>query len=216
MFMFFVMMILNFAISWMNARSAGRIWSESKAVGGMLRAHAIGAYALSILGFTMVYGTLLVMMLPTLLPMFTEMSPDDMWTTTQLASDMLFILTAAFIIPLGYFAWFTSFVSFWRRRSLMGGLNLAWNTFANIRNTMVVARHAPSAMRRISETLFKGKKDGRAMIAMVAIFAIILAIIGGWLTASAIMHRADEKHDFFEGMHCKDDPNWHRSGQQGI
>ena len=212
--MFFLILILNFVISCMNARGAGRIWSESKAVGGMLRVHAIAAYALSILGFTMVYGILIVMLMPTLLPMFMDISPDDLWSATQLASDMMFILTAAFIIPLGYFAWFTSFVSFWRRRSLATGLGLAWNTFANIRNTMIVARHAPSAMRRISETLLKGRRDGRTLIIKIALFAVILAVIGGWLTASAIMHRADESHDFFEGMHCHDDPNWQREHQR--
>jgi len=206
--MFFFMMILNFAISWMNARSAGKIWSESKAVGGMLRFHAIAAYALAILGFTMVYGIILIMLIPVVLPMFTDISPEVLWSATQLANDILFLLIAIFIIPLGYYAWFTSFIAFWRKRGLANGLTLGWNTFANIRNTITVARHAPSAIRRIAETLFGGKKEGKGAIIAIAMFAIIMAIIGGWLTASAIMHKADEQHDFFEGMRCKDDPAW--------
>jgi len=39
--MFFIFMILNFVISWMNAKAAGRVWSESKAIGGTLRVNAV-------------------------------------------------------------------------------------------------------------------------------------------------------------------------------
>jgi hypothetical protein len=207
MFWFLLTLVLNFGISWLNARAAGSIWSESKAIGGALRFHAIAAYALAILGFTSVYGSLLIVVSPMWLPLiFSDM--DMVWTTATLMADMQFILTALFIIPLGFYAWVTSFISFWRRRSLMNGLALGWNTFANIRNTMTVARHAPSAMGRIAKTLFGGKKDGKALMIMVVIFVFILAIVGGWLTASAIMHRMDENTDAFEGMHAHDDPNF--------
>jgi hypothetical protein len=204
------MLVLNFAISWMNARSAGRIWSESMAVGGALRFHAMAAYALAVMGFTMVYGIILVMLMPAVLPMLMDINPEALWSTTRLANDMLFILIALFILPLGYYAWFTSFVAFWRRRGLANGLSLGWNTYANLRNTITIARHAPSAVRRISDALFRGRRQGKGAIVAVALFVIIMAIIGGWLTASAIMRRADESCDFFEGMHCHDDPEWQR------
>lgn len=207
MFWFILMLGLNFGISWLNARTAGSIWSESKAIGGALRFHAIAAYALAIVGFTSVYSSLLIVSSPMWLPLiFSEM--DMVWTTVTLMADIQFILLALFLIPLGFYAWVTSFISFWRKRSLANGLALGWNTFANIRNTMIVARHAPSALGRITKTLFKGKKDGRALMLMVVILVIILAIVGGWFTASAIMHRMDENTDAFEGMYAQDDPEF--------
>jgi hypothetical protein len=211
MIFFFITLAMNFGISWLNARTAGKIWSESKAVGGMLRFHAIMAYALAILGFTMVYGVLIIMAVPYVAPLVLDIDPESLWVATQLANDMLFILISIFIIPLGYYAWVTSFIAFWRKRSLANGLTLGWNTFANIRNTITVARHAPSAMRRIADVFVKsGAKSGKGIVIAIAVFAIVMAVVGGWLTASAIMHRADEEHDFFEGMQPQGDPEVQR------
>ena len=208
--MAFIFLILNFGISWMNARGAGRIWSESKELGGMLRVHAIVGYGMAIAGFTMVYGSILIMLLPYILPMIIhDIDPETLFAVQQLSNDLLYILIVTFVVPTGFFVWFTNFVSFWRRRSLAEGLRLAWNTYAQIRNTVSVARHAPDVLRRITNAFFGGRRrnSGKGAIILMAIFVIILAAIGGWLTASAIMHKADKDYDLLEGLTCQGTPD---------
>lgn len=64
------------------------------------------------------------------------------------------------------------------------------------------ARNAPSAIGRIAETLFggKGKKKDNTVVILAAIFVVILAIFGGYFTASAIMKKADREYDMFEDL----------------
>lgn len=51
-------MILNVVISFINARNVGRIWAESRAVGGWIRLLAWAGAIQSAVGFTYVYGIL--------------------------------------------------------------------------------------------------------------------------------------------------------------
>lgn len=55
----------------------------------------------------------------------------------------------------------------------------------------------PSALSRITKALFgrKGKMKGNAAVAMLAILIIILAVCGGWMTASVIMKKVDREYD---------------------
>jgi hypothetical protein len=203
MFMLFLLLALNFGISWFNAKGAGKVWSESKELGGMMRFHAVIGYAMAIAGFTMVYGVLLTMILPYILPLLMEIDQEDMWSIQQLANDMLYILIGTFIVPAGFYIWFKNVVSFWRRRNLREGMRLGWNTYAQIRNTVNFARNAPDVLGRISKALFgKSGKDskGKTVLVKAAVFVVLLAILGGWLTASAIMHKEDKKYDLFEGI----------------
>jgi hypothetical protein len=218
--MFFIFLILNFGISCLNARSAGRVWSESKAVGGALRFNAVIAYAMAVAGFTMVYGVVIILLLPVILPLFMEIEPDALWSVQQLTNDLLYLMIGAFAIPTGFYIWYMNFISFWRRRSLSEGLRLSWNTFATIRNTISFARHAPSALGRVVGAFTgsgsgersggggrsRGRSDGKGAIVMIAALLVVLALLGGWMTASAIMHRADAAHDYFNGMRCYDEP----------
>ena len=208
--MTFVFLISNFGISWLNAREAGRIWSESKELGGMLRVHAIVGYGMAIAGFTIVYGAILILLLPYILPLIIQnIRPETLFGIRQLSNDLLYILIVTFVVPAGFFVWFTNFVYFWRRRSLAEGLRLAWNTYAQIRNTANAARHAPDVVNRIANVLFGGRRrnSGKGAIVLIAILVIILAAIGGWLTASAIMHKADKNYDLLEGLTCQGTPD---------
>ena len=51
-------MILNVVISFINARNVGRVWAESRAVGGWIRLLAWAGAIQSAVGFTYVYGIL--------------------------------------------------------------------------------------------------------------------------------------------------------------
>ena len=193
-----LMLMLNFAISWSNSVAVGRMWSESKVIGGSFRVLTVAGYIMAISGFTMVYGCLLLLIapyiIPLLLPDLPESSVNDI---VFLTSDMLYVLVAAFIIPSGFIIWYQSVVYFLRKKTLRNGLTAGWNTYAQIKNTINAARNMPNALSRIARVLLGGKggKKGNGIMILFALFIIAVAILGGWLTASAIMKKADREYD---------------------
>ena len=191
---------LNFFIAWRNAKTVGAYWSEAKAEGGSFRVYTVAGYVMSIAGFTMVYGYMLLMLAPVILPLFDAFKDVPMDDVKELASDLLYLLVAMAAVPSGFLIWYRSVVNFWNNKTLSNGLNAGWNTYAQIRNTINLARHAPGAIARIAESLFGGKgkkkKDGAAVAAVLML--IIFAVLGGYFTASAILHKADADYDAYQ------------------
>ena len=201
MFWLILLLVLNFIISWSNAKCCGRYWSESKVTGGWFRFNVIIGYIMAIAGFTMVYGSILLLLLPYVLPLIPAFENIDMTALLQLSSDLLYILVATAVIPTGFFIWFQSLVTFWKHKTLGNGLTAGWNTYAQIRNTVNAARELPSAFGRVTEAFFGGKKKkSETMIVLIAIFVVILAILGGYFTASSIMKKADREYDALEAI----------------
>lgn len=201
-FLFLVLALaLNFIISWANANYVGRYWSESKEVGGSFRAYVVVGYIMAIAGFTMVYGYILLL----ISPLFLQMAKVDQETILmfeQLASDLIYLFCVLTIIPTGFYIWIRSLKNFWEKKTLANGLTAGWNTYAQVHNTISVARNAPSALSRVVKALFggKGKKKDNTVIVLLAIFVLILAIFGGYFTASAIMKKADREYDMFADL----------------
>ena len=154
---------------------------------------------MAIAGFTMVYGCILLLILPYIIPFIPQLKEIDVTQLMQLTSDMLYILIAMTVIPTGFFIWFQSVAVFWKHKNLGNGITAGWNTYAQLHNMANAYREMPSAFGRITEALFggKGKKKSDTMIILLAIFVIILAVLGGYFTASAIMKKADKKYDAF-------------------
>ena len=195
--LFLGLLILNFVISWYNSVTVGRMWSESKVIGGAFRVYSVAVYIMAVTGFTMVYGNVLLLILPSVIPLIPELSWIPVDGLRSLTSDMLYVLIITFIVPSGLILWYGSIVNFVRKRTLTNGLAAGWNTYAQIRNTLHAAKNMPGALGRIAEALFGKKskeKDGGAII-MFAVLIIILAVLGGWFTASAIMKKADREYD---------------------
>lgn len=197
MFFMFLLLVVNFVISWSNAASVGRFWSESKAIGGSFRLHVWAGYIMAIAGFTMVYGCILLLLLPSVLPMFMEVSTDTILAIEQLSADMLYVLIVLAIIPTGFYIWFKSVANFFQCKTLPNGLVAGWNSIAQCRNTVNACRELPSALGRIASSLFgsKGKKKSDTVVIVAAIFVLILAFGSGYFTASAIMKHADREYD---------------------
>lgn len=196
-----LVLVLDFMISWGNAKYVGRYWSESKIVGGSFRAYIIAGYIMAIAGFTMVYGYILLLVSPFFLQM-AKVDQNTILMFEQLSSDLIYIFCIATMIPTGFYIWIRSLKDFWEKKTLSSGLLAGWNTFAQIHNTVNAARNAPSALGRIAKALFggKGKKKLDTIIVLCAIFAVILAIFGGYFTASAIMKKADREYDMLADL----------------
>jgi len=172
------------------------MWSESKVIGGSFRVYTVAGYVMAVTGFTMVYGCLLLLIAPYIIPLIPALSEFPVEVILSLTADMLYVLIALCIIPSGFIIWYRSFVHFWRKKTLKNGLVAGWNTYAQIRNTINVAKNMPSVISRIKNAFFggKGRKEKGAII-FFAVFILILVVLGGWLTATAIMKKADRKHD---------------------
>ncbi len=201
-FLFLVLALaLNFIISWANANYVGRYWSESKEVGGSFRAYIVVGYIMAIAGFTMVYGYILLLISPLFLQM-AKVEQETILMFEQLASDLIYLFCVLTIIPTGFYIWIRSLKNFWEKKTLANGLTAGWNTYAQVHNTISVARNAPSALSRVVKALFggKGKKKDNTVIVLLAIFVLILAIFGGYFTASAIMKKADREYDMFADL----------------
>lgn len=208
-FLLVLALALNFIISWANANYVGRYWSESKEVGGSFRAYVVVGYIMAIAGFTMVYGYILLL----ISPLFLQMAKVDQETILmfeQLASDLIYLFCVITMIPTGFYIWIRSLKNFWEKKTLANGLTAGWNSYAQIHNTISVARNAPSALGRVVEALFggKSKKKDNTVIVLCAIFVLILAIFGGYFTASAIMKKADREYDMFADLK-KRNPNYY-------
>jgi hypothetical protein len=77
-------------------------------------------------------------------------------------------------------------------------MTAAWNTYAMTRNVVSAARNVPSALGRIMSSV-KNQKGNAALI-LLAVVIVLIAILGGYFTASAIMKRADKKYDLFNAV----------------
>lgn len=197
---FILLLVLNFAISWWNARSVGAIWSESKEIGGHIRMLTISGYVMAIAGFTMVYGCILLLATIGLYPAIPYLYENiELFDLIQLSSDLLYVLVAFAVIPSGVIIWLHSAISFWKQRTVSSGLVAGYNTFAMARNIINVSREMPGAFSRIAKVCFggKGKKKGNEVLVMAALFIVIMAALGGWMTASAIMKKADREYSLF-------------------
>lgn len=199
-----LVLALNFMISWANASYVGRYWSESKEVGGSFRAYIVAGYIMAIAGFTMVYGYILLLICPLFLQL-AEVDQETILMFEQLSSDLIYLFCIITMIPTGFFIWIRSLKNFWEKKTLANGLTAGWNSYAQIHNTISAARNAPSALGRVIEALFggKGKKKDNTIIILCAILVLILAIFGGYFTASAIMKKADREYDMFANLQKK-------------
>ena len=194
-FMTVIMMALNFGISWYNAHTVGRIWSESKHMGKGTRALAVSGYIMSICGFTMVYSIILMLLFSYLGPNLMKMPAETSAFLLQLVADLSYVLIALAIIPTGIIITVNSMISFWKRKSLRGGVIAGWNTFATVSNVISAARNMPSAFSRIASSIKNQRGNGG--IILLAVLIVLIAILGGYFTASAIMKRADRKFDLY-------------------
>ena len=199
-FWFFVLLLVNFAISWWSSKTVGSVWSEAKQIGGSIRGLAVSGYIMAIAGFTMVYGCVLLLAIVGLYPVIPALHEAvELSDLIQFTDSLLYLLVILAVIPTGLIIWIHSLIAFWKDKSLKNGAIAGWNTYANVRNVISVARHAPSAFKTVVKVCFggKGSKKGNAVLVMVGIFVTIMAVCGGWMTASAIMKKADREYDLF-------------------
>ncbi|MBV8177130.1 MAG: hypothetical protein JO151_21575 [Verrucomicrobia bacterium] len=177
--MTFLLLILNFAISWFNAWSVGRVWVESKMMGGFSRMTVWCGAVMSACGFTWVYIALLGML-----------AQSFQWLPARYIQGIYSLGYLVIILPLigsGLGIAVSSWVQFWRQKNLINGGIAAWNTYAQISNVVSAVRFVPEAIGNVFSA-FKGdddEEDNRALLVMLTV--VLVAVGAGVMTARAII-----------------------------
>lgn len=186
--------VINFAISWWNAKACGLVWVETKAIGGWQRFMTWMGAIMSASGFTWCY--LIVLLLGAYHGQGAFLKPEQPPILTIEHVKGSFALGYLIIIPgvlfSGLMIWVDSLVQAWRRRDLPSMASAAWNTFAQVHNTYRAIKDVPDALGSVFK-LFSGgsskssKKDGAAVLLVVIL--VVLALCGGVITTWSIIAR---------------------------
>ena len=176
-------MILNLVISFLNARNVGRIWAESKAVGGWIRLLAWCGAIQSAVGFTFVYAIVV-----SYIAVSTGYLPASM---LGLLSSLIYLMIIVPAIGSGIIITIQSWINFAREKSLMNLGVAGWNTFAQAYNTYNAIQSFGPALDTVQEGLgglFDGDDDSDNSTMRVLLLAAII-LLAGVMTTTVIIRR---------------------------
>ncbi|MCQ2418989.1 MAG: hypothetical protein MJ085_04300 [Clostridia bacterium] len=209
-FLILLVLGINFALSWLNARNVGMYWTESKQIRGGFRAYVLCGYILAIAGFTMVYDFVLMLIFNAILR-GSDANPQTIAQLRDLNHSLLIIFSLFTILPTGFFVTGFTTKGAFVKRTTSYFLNAGWDSFAQIHNTVTISRNAPSAIGKVFGFFFGKDRDSddsddvkSKIVGFVAVLILILALLGGYFTASAIMKKADRECDGFKDVQQND------------
>lgn len=185
---------LNFGISWLNGRTVGLMWSETKQMGGWTRFMAWMGAIMSASGFTWCY--LIVILLGAYYgqPMFLEKGQEPVLTmkAVKVGFDLGYLIIIPGILFSGFMIWIDSLVRAWRERDLPNIGIASWNTFAQMHNTYRAMSGIPEAFGSVVD-FFKGDGDGdsdaKSFLIILLVVIVVVAVISGILTTWAIINK---------------------------
>lgn len=176
-------MIINLIISFLNARNVGRIWAESKAVGGWIRLLAWCGAIQSAVGFTFVYAIVV-----SYIAVSTGYLPASM---LGVLSSLIYLMIIVPAIGSGIIITIQSWINLAREKSLMNLGVAGWNTFAQAYNTYNAIQSFGPALDTVQEGLgglFDGDGDSdNSSLRVILLAAIIL--LAGVMTTTVIIRR---------------------------
>lgn len=180
-----VIWLLNAAISAWNAYAVGRAWVETRVAGGWPRFMAWMGAVMSACGFSWCY-----------LVLFVYGAHSFGWLPDN-AMNVAFSLGWIILVPGFLFSGLMIMLDSWRRAFRQGGiLNYgiaAYNTYAQIHNTMAAVNTMGSALRNVGD--FFGDRDSRSssdddargMLTLLVIAIVVFALLAGVLTTAIII-----------------------------
>lgn len=197
--MIFLVWILNFGISWLNAWGCGKTWNETKANGGMPHFMNWMGAIMSASGFTWCY-MVVAALLGTVIPIKGDDGQYHALLTPEMLKAFCDLGYLAIILPIlgsGLAITIHSWGVFWRRRNFSSGATAGWNTFAQVYNFYGAARHIPEAGLGVKD-FFGGKDSDKSKL--IVILLVVGSIIGGILTTRAIIRSVAKNTAFNRGV----------------
>lgn len=178
-----LLLIVNGVISFFNARNVGRVWAESKAVGGWIRLLAWCGAIQSAIGFTFIYAYLVGFIAITA----GYLSPEMI----NVFGSLMYVMIIVPAIGTGLIITIQSWINFARDKCLSNLGIAGWNTFAQAYNMYNAVQSFGGAVESVQNGLgglFDGDGDSDNSSARVILLAAI-ALLAGVLTTSVIIRR---------------------------
>lgn len=180
--MIYFILLLNFLISWLNCWSCGRIWAESKALGGWLRLLAWCGAIQAAIGFSSVIGFALGAVLVWLgvLPQEVIKGAVSLW----------YLLIIIPVIGTGLIITIESWVAAWRDRSLLNMGAAAYNTYAQARNMYGAIDGIRAAFSEVKELFSHNNDDDpKGLLLLYVIALVVTALLAGVMLTTVLIKR---------------------------
>lgn len=202
--MLFLLWILNFVISWVNAWGCGKTWNETKHERGFAHFMNWMGAIMSASGFTWCYMVILGFLGATI-----PCVKDDhgVYVTlltiqqVQVFFDLGYLVIIFPILGSGLAITLHSWGYFWRRRTLGSGALAGYNTFAQVYNMYEAARYIPQASSNVFDFfLGKGKSSNDDAKGRLILLMVVLSVAGGILTTYLILTRTAKATAYNRGL----------------
>lgn len=177
-----LLIAVNLFISWLNAKTTGKMWLEAKAVGGFPRIMAWCGAIMSAIGFTYCYSIIISFAL-------VSFNLIDV-VVLQAVLSLSYLIIIVPCIGTGLIITMQSWIVAFRDRSLKNLGVAGWNTFAtgyNIYNAVDGIPHSVSFLGDFfKDHDFDFDSDNKALWAIVI---VAIAVLGGILTTRYIIEK---------------------------
>lgn len=184
MFMILVIVLLNLFISYWNAKQAGKVWAEVKAIGGWIRLVTWCALIQSVIGFTFSYAIIL------------GMGAHELgFLSAKALSFMMSLTYILIIVPAlgsGLVITIQSWIQFSRDKSLSNLGAASYNTFAQAYNTYRAIQDIGPAFSEVLRgfgNLFDDSRDDEDTMLKLAIGLVVVAALSGLVSTAVIVQR---------------------------
>jgi len=200
--MIVIFLVLNFVLSIFNAWSVGRSWVEARAAGGWARFMSWMGATMASVGFSWCY---LVILAYAAGPAGSHKLPPT-YVNGMFSLGYLILLVPLF--GSGLAITLDSWAYFWRKRDFTSGAVAGWNTLADVYNAYEAARAVPGAWDAVKE-MFKGSSSSssdedsaKGKLLLIALALCLCALVGGALTAAAIIRTVAAAKAFERRVAC--------------
>lgn len=167
-----IVVLINLLISWLNARTCGLGWRDMSQSGLWGRVVLWSALVQSAIGFTLAYYLVVVISAITI-----GKAPPAI---THYTNDILIIGITIPALGSGLVLTVNSWREFLQKKSIINGGVAAWNTAAQVRNTVELGGDFFSA---ISDLLSpKSKDDQQGKLLLLAFVLVVVSALLGALT----------------------------------
>lgn len=184
MIFMFLILLVNLVISFLNARSCGRMWAESKAIGGWIHVLTWCGAIQSAIGFTTVWS----FFIGTVAYLVGYLNSSMI----SFYSSFLYVLIILPAIGTGILITIESWIQFFREKSLLNLGTAGWNSFAEIYNIYHAVNSFGDAFSIVKDgfsELFDSDSDNDASPILLVILLAVFSLFAGIMTTYWIVQR---------------------------
>jgi hypothetical protein len=176
----FLLVALNFGLSWWNAMVCGRNWVEARAVGGWINYVVWSAAIQSAIGFSSVIAVLIVVV-GSVTGFIDERA-------LRLAMNFWYLLIIFPALATGLMVTIHSWQVAARERDLLSMGSAGYNTVAMAHNAYSAVDGIGAAFSGIT-SFFETEDDDQASLFVLALLIVAVAILGGVLLTATLIQR---------------------------